>query len=168
MRRALSAAAGKLARALDARGGSQIGELANAATRVRPLSSSAGGEASELATTRGELEVSASTRGELDVSETTSPLLPAAMNACDDAVGLLSETDKDDLIAAVHALSARNKGVIELPERLLRAIRVAVRETGATHRQIKQKGRTLLDELKTISRGLSLPWTRRRGASGRG
>ena len=154
MRRALSAAAGKLARALDARGGSQIGELANAATRVRPLSSSAGGEASELATTRGELEVSASTRGELDVSETTSPLLPAAMNACDDAVGLLSETDKDDLIAAVHALSARNKGVIELPERLLRAIRVAVRETGATHRQIKQKGRTLLDELKTISRGL--------------
>jgi ribosomal protein RSM22 (predicted rRNA methylase) len=154
MRRALSAAAGKLARALDARGGSQTGELANAATRVRPLSSSAGGEASELATTRGELEVSASTRGELDVSETTSPLLPAAMNACDDAVGLLSETDKDDLIAAVHALSARNKGVIELPERLLRAIRVAVRETGATHRQIKQKGRTLLDELKTISRGL--------------
>ena len=50
--------------------------------------------------------------------------------------------------------SARNRGSVELPGRLDRAVRVAVRDTGATHRQVKAKGRSLLEALKSISRGL--------------
>ena len=41
-----------------------------------------------------------------------------------------------------------------MPKGLDRAVRVAVRDTGATHRQVKAKGRSLLEALKSISRGM--------------
>jgi ribosomal protein RSM22 (predicted rRNA methylase) len=72
----------------------------------------------------------------------------------DDIAELLSGADGDDIIAGVHELSARNRGIVELPKGLDRAVRVAVRDTGATHRQVKAKGRSLLEALKSISRGM--------------
>jgi ribosomal protein RSM22 (predicted rRNA methylase) len=82
------------------------------------------------------------------------PLLPAALRVSDDIAELLSGADGDDIIAGVHELSARNRGIVELPKGLDRAVRVAVRDTGATHRQVKAKGRSLLEALKSISRGM--------------
>ena len=82
------------------------------------------------------------------------PLLPVALRMADNIAELLSGDDGDVLIAGVHGLSARNRGIVELPGRLDRAVRVAVRDTGATHRQVKAKGRSLLEALKSISRGL--------------
>ena len=82
------------------------------------------------------------------------PLLPVALRMADDIAELLSGDDGDVLIAGVHGLSARNRGIVELPGKLDRAVRVAVRDTGATHRQVKAKGRSLLEALKSISRGL--------------
>ena len=82
------------------------------------------------------------------------PLLPVALRVADNVAELLSGNDGDVLIAGVHELSARNRGIVELPGRLDRAVRVAVRDTGATHRQVKAKGRSLLEALKSISRGL--------------
>ena len=70
---------------------------------------------------------------------TVPPLLPVALRMADDIAELLSGDDGDVLIAGVHGLSARNRGIVELPGRLDRAVRVAVRDTGATHRQVKAK-----------------------------
>jgi len=86
-----------------------------------------------------------------------APLLPAAIKAPDDVVALLSAEDGEAFVEAAHRLSSRTKGIVELPEALDRAVRVAVRDTGATHRQVKAKGRDLLQALKAVSRGMPAP-----------
>jgi ribosomal protein RSM22 (predicted rRNA methylase) len=84
----------------------------------------------------------------------TPPVLPAALRAPDDLVSLLSARDGDAFLDGVHRLSTRSEGIVELPESLQNAVRIAVRDTGATHRQVKAKGRNLLDSLKAVSRGV--------------
>ena len=84
-------------------------------------------------------------------------LLPAALKVPEHLSTLMSAGEGEDLVGGVHRLSARSRGIIELPERLDRAVKVAVRDTGHTHRQIKAKGRSLLDALKSISRGMPTP-----------
>ena len=83
--------------------------------------------------------------------------MPAAIKAPDDVVALLSADDGEAFVEAAHRLSSRTKGIVELPEALDRAVRVAVRDTGATHRQVKAKGRDLLQALKAVSRGMPAP-----------
>ena len=82
------------------------------------------------------------------------PVLPAALRSRDDLVSLLTARDGDAFLDGVHRLSTRSEGIVELPETLQNAVRVAVRDTGATHRQVKAKGRSLLDALKAASRGV--------------
>ena len=82
------------------------------------------------------------------------PVLPAALRSRDDLVSLLTASDGDAFLDGVHRLSTRSEGIVELPETLQNAVRVAVRDTGATHRQVKAKGRSLLDALKAVSRGV--------------
>ena len=82
------------------------------------------------------------------------PVLPVALRSRDDLVSLLTARDGDAFLDGVHRLSTRSEGIVELPETLQNAVRVAVRDTGATHRQVKAKGRSLLDALKAASRGV--------------
>ena len=82
------------------------------------------------------------------------PVLPAALRSREDLVSLLTARDGDAFLDGVHRLSTRSEGIVELPETLQNAVRVAVRDTGATHRQVKAKGRSLLDALKAVSRGV--------------
>ena len=82
------------------------------------------------------------------------PVLPAALRSRDDLISLLTARDGDAFLDGVHRLSTRAEGIVELPETLQNAVRVAVRDTGATHRQVKAKGRSLLDVLKAASRGV--------------
>ena len=168
MRRTLSSAFPRLARVLDPRGVVRWRDGATAAARdslwIRPTSTSAVEEGWE---SHGD---DASAMVEVD----GPPLLPAALKAPDDLVALLSAADGEDLIDGVHRLSSRSEGIVELPEALERAVRVAVRDTGATHRQVKARGRSLLEALKSISRGMPSPdaddagvnaWTRRGSAA---
>ena len=121
---------------------------------------------------RGGLGV-ARRRCERDGRARRPPLLSAALKAPDDLVALLSAADGEDFVDRVHRLSARSEGIVELPDELERAVRVAVRDTGATHRQVKARGRSLLESLKSISRDMPSPdaddagvnaWTRRSSA----
>ena len=84
----------------------------------------------------------------------TPPVLPAALRAPDALVSLLTARDGDAFLDGVHRLSTRSEGIVELPESLQNAVRIAVRDTGATHRQVKAKGRNLLESLKAVSRGV--------------
>ena len=167
MHRTLSSAFPRLARVLDPRGVVRWRDGATAAARdsrcIRPTSTSAVEEGWE---SHGD-DVSAMV--ELD----GPPLLSAALKAPDDLVALLSAADGEDFVDRVHRLSARSEGIVELPNELERAVRVAVRDTGATHRQVKARGRSLLESLKSISRGMPSPdaddagvnaWTRRSSA----
>ena len=148
MHRTLSSAFPRLARVLDPRGVVRWRDGATAAARdsrcIRPTSTSAVEEGWE---SHGD-DVSAMV--ELD----GPPLLSAALKAPDDLVALLSAADGEDFVDRVHRLSARSEGIVELPDELERAVRVAVRDTGATHRQVKARGRSLLESLKSISRGM--------------
>ena len=151
MHRTLSSAFPRLARVLDPRGVVRWRDGATAAARdsrcIRPTSTSAVEEGWE---SHGD-DVSAMV--ELD----GPPLLSAALKAPDDLVALLSAADGEDFVDRVHRLSARSEGIVELPDELERAVRVAVRDTGATHRQVKARGRSLLESLKSISRGMPSP-----------
>lgn len=60
------------------------------------------------------------------------PVLPVALRSRDDLVSLLTARDGDAFLDGVHRLSTRSEGIVELPETLQNAVRVAVRDTGAT------------------------------------
>lgn len=86
-------------------------------------------------------------------------MTPAALKVPEEVSRLLVDAHPEEFIAGVHRLSSRTRSIVELPERLDRAVQTAVKDTGHTHRQVKAKGRSLLEALKSISRGMLPPDT---------